>query len=355
MTTARRELVDINVTRWYHCISRCVRAASLMGQRYPERKQWIEDRLELLTRNFAIGVGSFSIMDNHLHVLVRLEPERVQDVSAEDVVRRWLAIYPPRTLAIDQPKVVDRWVAQQVQDRGRVELIRGRLQNLGWFMKALKEPLSRLANKQDGARGTFWEARYKSIAILDPQALLASSVYIDLNPVAAGLASTPERSGHTSLRQRVEHARAEGKLGVLKAARAGSVVASKAAGTLEQGHWLIPIEDRRPGVGGQSAPGEGDSVRPGMLPSLSLGSYLQLVDYVGRLYRTGKGRLSDNLQEVFDRLDTGPQSWTESLQGMLGSRDLRGSFFAADRTRLRELSARRGKRLANLTPQQATV
>ena len=38
-------------------------------------------------------------------------------------------------------------------------------------MKALKEPLARLANKADGTRGTFWEARYKSVAILDTEEL----------------------------------------------------------------------------------------------------------------------------------------------------------------------------------------
>jgi hypothetical protein len=29
------------------------------------------------------------------------------------------------------------------------------LQSLSWFMKCLKEPLSRLANRQDHARGAF--------------------------------------------------------------------------------------------------------------------------------------------------------------------------------------------------------
>jgi hypothetical protein len=45
-------------------------------------------------------------------------------------------------------------------------------------MKALKEPLARMANKEDDCKGTFWEARYKSIAILDEEALLATCAYI---------------------------------------------------------------------------------------------------------------------------------------------------------------------------------
>ena len=65
-------------------------------------------------------------------------------------------------------------------------------------MKCLKEPLSRLANRQDKTSGTFFESRFKSVAILDEEALLAISVYIDLNPVAAKVAETPETSDYTS-------------------------------------------------------------------------------------------------------------------------------------------------------------
>jgi hypothetical protein len=52
-------------------------------------------------------------------------------------------------------------------------------------MKCLKEPLSRLANQQDNVRGTFFEQRFKSIAILDDESLLATCAYIELNPVTA--------------------------------------------------------------------------------------------------------------------------------------------------------------------------
>src|ERR1700679_1300616 len=79
MTIARRELVDVSVTPWYHCITRCVRRALLLGEGLLDRKQWVEDRIEELARIFAVGVGGFSVMDNHLHLLVRLDPEIAKD------------------------------------------------------------------------------------------------------------------------------------------------------------------------------------------------------------------------------------------------------------------------------------
>ena len=95
MTIARKELVDVSVTRWYHCITRCVRRF-LLGDGLLDRKQWVEDRIEELAKIFAVGVGGFSVMDNHLHMLVRLDPEVAADWPDDEVVRRWGNLYPPR-------------------------------------------------------------------------------------------------------------------------------------------------------------------------------------------------------------------------------------------------------------------
>jgi REP element-mobilizing transposase RayT len=346
MTTARSELVDVDVTPWYHCISKCVRSALLLQDGPEDRKQWIEDRLKMLSENFSVAVAGFSVLDNHLHVLCRLDPEDSSQWTSEQVVRRWMEIYPPRKLAMDDSNKVEAWIEQQVKDVDRVEVLRGRLANLGWFMKSLKEPLARMANKSDGCSGAFWASRYKSIGILDDEALLATCAYIDLNPLAAGISKTPENSPHTSIRQRVAHVESQGKLECLKAALFGSVAGSQAAENVEQDHWLVPIEDRRGGSNAKTI-----SARKGMLESFSLGSYLLLVDYTGRLYREGKARMTAAVKEVFDRLGTSDQFWSKRIKKMLVSRDLRGSFFAADPTVIRQLSVQRGKRLANLSPQ----
>ena len=344
MTMARSHLVDVSVTRWYHCITRCVRRAFLLSEapiddsdtRF-DRKEWIEHRLKELAEIFAVAVGGFSVMDNHLHVLVRLDPDIAAGWSDEEVVPRGGGSFHPATNPPAAP-VSKNWVEWHLQDVKWVATARARLQSLSWFMKCLKEPLSRLANRQDNARGAFFEERFKSVAILDDESLLATCAYIDLNPVAAGIAEVPEASPYTSITTRVEHVKAQGRTGDLKAAEQGSVAGSKASAGLEESIWLCPIEDRR----------NVDSSREGMLEGFSLGSYLLLVDFTGRLFRDGKAVISAELTGILDRLGTTAETWWARLEKLKSGR-LLGRFFAASRTRLREVAARmKVHHLANL-------
>ncbi len=335
MTMARAHLVDPSVTRWYHCITRCVRRAFLLGEGASDRKLWIDNRLQELAGIFSIAVGGFSVMDNHLHVLVRLDLEVAAGWSDEEVVRRWGRLFPPRNKSRQPIPVSIAWVEWRLKDAAWVAKARERLQSLSWFMKCLKEPLARLANHEEKTRGFFFEGRFKSVAILDEESLLATCAYIDLNPVAAGIAEVPEASEHTSIKERVNHVTAQGRTEDLKAASEGSVSGSNAAGGLEEAHWLCPIEDRR----------RIDSTREGMLEGFSLGSYLLLVDYSGRLFREGKAMISRDVTAIFKRLGTTAETWQARLQ-KLGEGRLLGRFFAASRQRLRDVAARLGLRRA---------
>jgi REP element-mobilizing transposase RayT len=339
MTIARAHLVDPAVTRWYHCITRCVRRAFLLGEGTIDRKAWIEHRLQKLAEIFAVSVAGFTILDNHLHLLVRLDPEVADQWSSEDVARRWGRLCPPRDKTRKAIPVSDDWLQAQANNAAWIAMVRQRLQSLSWFMKCLKEPLARLANREDQTGGAFFEGRFKSVAILDEEALVATCAYIDLNPVAAGIAEVPEASAHTSIQQRVEHVREQGRVADLNAAQAGSVAGSQAAGGLEDGLWLCPVEDRR----------RLDSAREGMLEGFSLGNYLVLVDYTGRLFRQGKAMISAELAGILDRLGSSAENWQSRLLQLAGGR-LLGRYFAASRARLREVARRLGRHhLANLS------
>jgi hypothetical protein len=109
-------------------------------------------------------------------------------------------------------------------------------------------------------------------------------------------------------------------------------------GRLASISWLCPIEDRR----------RLGSSREGMLEGFSLGSYLLLVDYTGRLFRTGKATISAELAGIFDRLGSSAESWRARLE-KLRKRRLFGRFFAASREKLREAAARLNvRRVRNL-------
>ena len=90
-------------------------------------------------------------------MLVRLEGKQlVEQWSDRDVAQRWGRLFPPRDKKRQPLPVTEAWIEQQLRDPKWVQKIRKRLAKLGWFMKCLKEPLARMANREDGCRGTFW-------------------------------------------------------------------------------------------------------------------------------------------------------------------------------------------------------
>ena len=291
-----------------------------------------------------VRVYGLIVLANHLHLIVRNRPDVVAAWSDREVALRWLKVFPGRRLEEHLAEPTENDVEMLARDAQRVSEIRRRLSDISWFMRSLAEPIARKANKEDGCKGTFWESRYKSIAILDEEALLTTCAYIDLNPVAAGIAAAPETSRHTSVRRRVRHARAKGGLQALKAAKVGSVEGSRVVGNVEQDLWLCPVEDRR----------RQGARREGMLEGFSLGSYLLLVDYTSRLCRQGKARVGPEVASILHRLGTSPDVWTQRVGELFSKTRLFGSYFATDRERLRDLARQRGvHHLDNLTSSAA--
>ena len=109
----------------------------------------------------------------------------------------------------------------------------------------------------------------------------------------------------------------------------------KASAGLEESHWLCPIEDRR----------RMDSTREGMLEGFSLGSYVLLLDYSGRLFREGKSLISQQVVELFERIGTTAETWQARLVKLSEGR-LLGRFLASTRRRLKEVTQRLGLRRA---------
>ncbi len=151
---------------------------------------------------------------------------------------------------------------------------RARLMDISWFMRMLNESIAREANREDQCTGRFWEGRFKSQALLDERALAACLAYVDLNPIRAKMAQTPETSDHTSIKRRIEAAR-----------------------EARQPRSLFPFA------------GNPREAIPEGIP-LPLDGYLELVDWSGRILREGKrGAIDEKLPPIFDRLQIDPKHW----------------------------------------------
>ena len=164
--------------------------------------------------------------------------------------------------------------------------------------------------------GRFWEGRYKCQRLLDEAALLACSVYVDLNPIRAGVAATPETSRFTGAYDRI-HARAARKRTkrqrTKEPARSRSKsVAAAARGRRHDDAWLSPVhlDERRQPAGGQPTRRASNK---GFLP-LKWHEYLRLLDWTGRQARQDKrGRIPADLAPILERLSIVEGRWLDTV------------------------------------------
>jgi hypothetical protein len=341
MTIARRDLINAAEPGWYHCVSRCVRRAFLCGKDKSHRKAWVVERLKWLSRGFAVDVGGYAAMSNHLHVVARIDPQAAAAWSAQEVAERWLGIFPSSYLPDGTPLApLPVTIAAKAADAVWVAERRKRLSDLGWFMKALKEPIARRANREDGCTGAFWEGRFRSTALLDDAAVLACLVYVDLNPVRANVAATPETSDHTSIQDRIQarqyHAAQMGTTASVSdsaAAPARALFAKLAPDAAprhaEDGLWLWELGKVR---GGRQL--------------LTADDYLRLVDATGRAVRAGKrGSITAETAFILSRLQVNSEAWLET---MTQSRQMRGTGVGSSASRAQEAKRRRVGWVANV-------
>lgn len=337
----------------YHCTSRCVRRAFLCGydsvthRDFSHRKLWLVDRLHHLAMIFAIDVISFSVLSTHYHSILRTRPDLVALWSNREVASRWLTLFPPRS-----PK--NNTAAPPTEDQirtladcpERIALLRRRLCSLSWFMGRLNEFIARAANKEDHVKGRFWESRFKCQILLDEAAIAACMAYVDLNPIRAGLAPTPEESDFTSIQQRIRawlnpsatqtesiHSIPAGgdtrkldSTSRISPAMPGRSPADPLIPPAPDASWLCPIQS--------------DSHRRGVL-SITTAEYFDLVDQSGRILRSDKRSAIDpHLAPILLRIGANPDAWPDTIS-RFGSR----FRLAAGRLpNLRNLADRLGKR-----------
>ena len=290
MPKPRSQQISLTDTPNYHICSRTVRKAFLCGVdketgvSYEHRRSWIEKRIFQLAQVFAIDICAHAVMNNHLHLVLHVESEQVENWTTREVLTRWHKLFKGTHLTVkfQQKQPLTQFELEMVEDT--VQVYKQRLIDISWFMRSLNEPIARQANKEDKCTGHFWEGRFKSQALLDEAALLSCMAYVDLNPVRAGIAPTPEQSSYTSIQVRI-----------------------KAAIKGEQPTALLPFtgnehKDKAAGI------------------AFCLKDYLTLVDETGRVIREDKrGAINAKTADILSRLHISDESWlklTTNFEGM---------------------------------------
>ncbi len=294
MTYARKTLISLRETPYYHVVARCVRRAWLWGfdeyagRDYSHRKAWVLERLQHLAAVFTIDVCAYAVMSNHYHLVVHVAAERAKALSEDEVIERWTTLFsrPPLleryqqgTCDPSEREVAQRFIAEW----------RSRLSDVSWYMRCLNEHLARRANQEDGCTGRFWEGRFKSQALLDEAGLLTAMAYVDLNPIRAAMVATPEASEFTSIHARIQQ---------LQAQRG---TARDPQHALSPTVPLLAFSD--------------EAAEPGAAIPFKRGEYLALLDWTGRARAPGKrGSIDEALPPIVQRLHIDARAWQQAMQ-----------------------------------------
>ncbi len=302
MPQARKNQISLDATTHYHCISRCVRRHYLCGEDpltgkdFSHRRNWIRTRIFELGEIFAIRICSYAVMSNHLHVVLCVDQERALAWDEPEVARRWLELFGGTPLVrsyIAGEKLSD---AQLSAVSSLIKKYRKRLFSISWFMRCLNEPIARWGNAEDDVTGRFWEGRFKSQALLDEAAVIAAMAYVDLNPIRAVMAETPEESDYTSIQQRILEQNPKISAGDESALEEIPEDLRAAIGR------LMPFVDQAPDGTERTIPYESRD-------------YLELVDWSGRAIIEGKrGKIRDDLPPILERLKIDPDNYVRFIK-----------------------------------------
>ncbi len=297
MTRPREVLISLAETPNYHITSRCVRRAFLCGvdhysgQNYEHRRQWVVDRIRLLSSLFAIDVCAYAVLSNHYHLVLKLCPEQLDDLTEDDIMDRWCALFKGPLLVQNYRSGEDLKPFERAAVSDIVNVWRSKLASISWFMRCLNQPIARQANIEDKCTGKFWESRFNSQALKSEEALLSCMAYVDLNPVRAKIADTPEQSEYTSIRERL---RSEFNL-------QHAIDDQTECGDLLD--FTSPLKPLLPFEGRLT-----NELQSGIL--FSFKEYLALVDWTGRIIRSDKrGHIDNALPPILDRLQITADQW----------------------------------------------
>jgi len=180
----------------YHVMSRTAGGEMVLGDTEKEAFRRLMWRMAKFS---GVEVLTYAVMGNHFHLLAKV-PERAKFLKRFEGEGGEAKLLEHLSLLYSKAYINGvRAELARVREAGRdaeaeaiLETFRRRFCDLSIFVKELKERFSRWFNKHHGRRGTLWMERFKSVLVEDGEALRTMALYIDLNPVRAGLVEDPK-------------------------------------------------------------------------------------------------------------------------------------------------------------------
>lgn len=195
-TKGRRRLLAAKDTpSYYHAMSRTVGGEIFFDD---VEKEALKTLIWKLARFCKIRVLTYAVMGNHFHVLLEIpDKEKItEEFSGPEGEERLLThvgcLYSKSAVASLRSELKRLREQERHSDAAAViDSIITRMADLSRYMKEVKERFTRWYNKRRGRKGTLWMDRFKSVIVGNGEALRTMALYIDLNPVRAGIVKDP--------------------------------------------------------------------------------------------------------------------------------------------------------------------
>ena len=175
----------------YHCVTRTVNGEKLLG---PREQSVLRKMLHQVVAFSGVELMTYAIMDNHLHVLVRVS-DLARAITDYELIKRFKILYPkPTNHQLFSPDEFAERLKRGDADAAKVRRqLLARMGDISEFMRTLKQRFSIWFNKSHNRFGPLWSDRFKSAIIEnDPSVVITVAAYIDLNPVRAGIVEDPK-------------------------------------------------------------------------------------------------------------------------------------------------------------------
>jgi REP element-mobilizing transposase RayT len=176
---------------YHHLMSRTVNGEAFFGG---VEREVLRRMIWQVAAFSGVRVVTYAVMKNHFHVLVEV-PEKKTPITDRELVRRFRELYPRPTPWQPMPwRVLEGHLRENTPEgKSLRRRLTGRMHDISWFMKTVKQRFSIWYNKTNKRFGPVWSERFKSVLVEgDTWALRTVAAYIDLNAVRAGLVEDPK-------------------------------------------------------------------------------------------------------------------------------------------------------------------